>query len=457
MGCTTSQPQPEVPLSGLLAAVRVGDRLEVADRRALHLRREANATRCGAGWDSAAWADQNSLWYAPASPGYWWPANVLEMRPTRGVKIHWAGYSSDWDEWISNGSHSVRLATVSDDLGFVPLQGTRVEVQLIQNATFWAPGIVTGRAADGRVEVELSVNRNNQHYHPYDFHTVRVPLRLLRLTGAATATATERAGALSAVAVSGAGVDFVNGIYVRDGTYGGVPLFKNGQTWLLRYRLQSGAHFWYLADKDRLDVDDGDYYRIRSEARLPPVGANDMWTLAKSGVSPTPSFELLYDQASPAIAVPVPVAVTTASEEPPLARDGSGAPMMGVVGVAMNVHDLPVVMGEVIVPDVGDGSSDGSLALNTASTSRVEPVPPGLARQLTGAAAPPPALMTVSAILRHELGITSEAAPTLKELVEAAAGMLGIETHDKALVVVATECWRVLGSPPSLNSNEPSV
>ena len=62
-----------------------------------------------------------------------------------------------------------------------------------------------------------------------------------------------------AVEVSGAGLELVCGTYARDGSYGGAPLFKKGQVWLLRYRMPaSGHHFWYLADKDNLTTDDGD-------------------------------------------------------------------------------------------------------------------------------------------------------------------------------------------------------
>jgi hypothetical protein len=42
--------------------------------------------------------------------------------------------------------------------------------------------------------------------------------------------------------VSGAGSSEVNGYYERDGEYGGAPLFKFGQFWLLRYTMRSGNH-----------------------------------------------------------------------------------------------------------------------------------------------------------------------------------------------------------------------
>ena len=45
--------------------------------------------------------------------------------------------------------------------------------------------------------------------------------------------------------VSGAGRTECNGFYARDGEYGGYPLFKNGQWWLL---VQPALHFscWYI-------------------------------------------------------------------------------------------------------------------------------------------------------------------------------------------------------------------
>lgn len=57
---------------------------------------------------------------------------------------------------------------------------------------------------------------------------------------------------------SGAALPEANGCFVRDGDYQGAPLFKNRQYWLLRYMLPSGNTWWYIADKDQLDRDDGD-------------------------------------------------------------------------------------------------------------------------------------------------------------------------------------------------------
>ena len=99
--------------------------------------------------------------------------------------------------------------------------------------------------------------------------------------------------------VEGAGSAEVDGLYVRDGEYGGAPLFKKGRLWLLRYRIpSSGNLWWYIADKDSLDKDDGDMYRIRcAEPRdegLPPTRAN--WLRAKDGRNPAPRVVLVASE-----------------------------------------------------------------------------------------------------------------------------------------------------------------
>lgn len=45
----------------------------------------------------------------------------------------------------------------------------------------------------------------------------------------------------------------------------------------------------YIADKDQLQRNDGDYYRVRSEAALPPT---EGWALAQDGCSPIPRISL---------------------------------------------------------------------------------------------------------------------------------------------------------------------
>ena len=73
---------------------------------------------------------------------------------------------------------------------------------------------------------------------------------------------------------SGAGAAAANGLYKEEGLYKGVPKYvhENGQLWVLRYRLRSGRYWWYIADKDQLDVDDGSPERhgaVRAGPRVP--------------------------------------------------------------------------------------------------------------------------------------------------------------------------------------------
>ena len=80
----------------------------------------------------------------------------------------------------------------------------------------------------------------------------------------------------------------VNGFYQRDGEYGGAPLFKNGQWWLLQYTMRSGNSYWYIADKDNLNSNDGDMYRVQDNGLLPPTTVQ--WLKAKDGVLPAPTL-----------------------------------------------------------------------------------------------------------------------------------------------------------------------
>ena len=94
---------------------------------------------------------------------------------------------------------------------------------------------------------------------------------------------------------SGAGIPQANGLYVREGTYSGAPLFKNGQLWLLRYTIGS-TKFWYIADKDLLAVDDGDLYRVKCPHGLPSLSG---WGLAKDGLGPAPRLQSVTDVEGP--------------------------------------------------------------------------------------------------------------------------------------------------------------
>lgn len=106
-----------------------------------------------------------------------------------------------------------------------------------------------------------------------------------------------RGDQVRSVHVAGAGCEECNGDYHRDGVWGGAPLFKNGQWWLLRYQLRRST-YWYIADKDKLNVDDGDLYRVMSNAPLPPSNNSPMgtWRLAKDGRMPIPTIRLVRSQ-----------------------------------------------------------------------------------------------------------------------------------------------------------------
>jgi hypothetical protein len=105
--------------------------------------------------------------------------------------------------------------------------------------------------------------------------------------------------------VSGAGIPQANGTYVRDGTYAGCALFKKRQLWLLRYQMPSGGNYWYIADKDLLDRNDGDLYRVKSDGDCPPHFG---WGVAQDGVAPAPTLEGFSSEAD----LPVPAAVAHA-------------------------------------------------------------------------------------------------------------------------------------------------
>ena len=101
--------------------------------------------------------------------------------------------------------------------------------------------------------------------------------------------------------ISSAGCAEANGRYALQGTYQQAPrwVHQAGQLWLIRYRLPSGTNWWYIADKDQLNVNDGDLYRVRAvpiDEFMPPSTG---WSLAKDGRPPMPSFEFVYDRPAP--------------------------------------------------------------------------------------------------------------------------------------------------------------
>ena len=103
-----------------------------------------------------------------------------------------------------------------------------------------------------------------------------------------------RGSAVVRILVSGAGVEAANGEYVRDGEFAAAPVFKHpeGRWWMIRYRLPNGSFYWYIADRNRLDTDAGDLYRVKTRMLLPPC---DMpWGLARDGVEPPPTLTCVH-------------------------------------------------------------------------------------------------------------------------------------------------------------------
>ena len=136
--------------------------------------------------------------------------------------------------------------------------------------------------ASGRTPLQLALDGG--------LHTIAELLRTAGATEPAAAQPQAKAAqpATSGFTVSGAGSSEVNGFYERDGEYGGAPLYKNGQWWLLRYVMKSGSAWWYIADKDSLDSNDGDMYRVKHEGMVPPTDVE--WMKAKDGVVPAPTL-----------------------------------------------------------------------------------------------------------------------------------------------------------------------
>ena len=88
--------------------------------------------------------------------------------------------------------------------------------------------------------------------------------------------------------VAGAGTKHVDGTYLRDGTYKGAPVFKNGQVWLVRWSDDD----WYLADKDKLDSAVGDFYSVEDDAMLPPAHG---WSVLNDGAEPAPTLSAIAE------------------------------------------------------------------------------------------------------------------------------------------------------------------
>lgn len=230
-----------------------------------------------------------------------------------------------------------------------------------------------------------------------------------------------------------AGRPEANGAYVRDGSYSSCPLYKqanDGAYWLLRYRMPKGSHYWYIADKSSLERDDGDLYRVKSDADTPPAGG---WSLAKDGVAPAPTLSPYYPM--PVAAVPVEATLVEPSPShlpaDQLTTMPMGTPMampmaMPMMDAIMDAH-MPMVMGVTVVTSwTMGGTPDGGWA-NV-------PTVPSAPRLST--------LVEKCEVLGRELGLSG----TLKEVVEKAAEQLGVEAGGRPLAAVAESCVQALGT-----------
>lgn len=435
MGCAESVEAAAAPPFNdgtILGSARVGDYLEAADRRALNLNNwmAANDELLGHDWRVGG---ENDCIIKPIT-AYWWPVRVVGARHRGGrreIKVSYAGYSSEWDEWVST-EHKLRHRHEADEweAGGVPPLGTQVEATMTQagGAHFWIGGAVQGAAADGRALIELDVynegplpegsfaaNPNGRG----PIHQILAPLHLVRLRADAPAGAAPGVPALrrqstppmqtpTIVFVKGAGYRVANGAYTRDGEYGGAPLFKNGQLWLLRYRMPRGTHYWYIADKDRLDVDAGDLYRVRSASLLPPAAG---WDLAVDGHAPAPLLAFAFGE----VATAVPVGFSSAE-----------------AGLA----PLPLVAA------VAAGSATTTTTSTTTTAAAGFAVP---ATQVGPTAALPaqlPSLAELAAEFRRELRVDG---PNLVAVVDAACLELGLEDIGHMTVAEkASRCWALL-------------
>jgi hypothetical protein len=150
--------------------------------------------------------------------------------------------------------------------------------------------------------------------------------------------------------VQGAGSQEANGTYFRDGEYSGAPLYKKDPWWLLRYTLPSGNRFWYIADKNRLDVDAGDLYRVRSDGDQPPLAG---WGTACAGCFPPPTLARLEEE----------------EEREAGVEEGEG----GLQVEDTNKRNGAAVLGEAKAEEFGEGEAEGiPLGLFEPTTAMLE-------------------------------------------------------------------------------------
>jgi len=99
--------------------------------------------------------------------------------------------------------------------------------------------------------------------------------------------ATVTGAGVAAFTVHGAGIAAVNGVYVRDGRFDGVPCFKNGKIWLCRHQGN-----WFIGESETIEKNEGDYYQLLEDHLLPPTFG---WEVAEDGKEPVPRIEAVLE------------------------------------------------------------------------------------------------------------------------------------------------------------------
>ena len=113
---------------------------------------------------------------------------------------------------------------------------------------------------------------------------------------------------------------------------------------------------------------------------------------------------------------------------------GGGAPETGAAGGRpVQVH----VVQATPVPTMASVSAAGAVAPGVVIASTIGPA---------ASSSTAPLLAEMCETFRVQLGLSHES--SIKEVVEAAADMLGVRKDDKPLIELATRCWEELGLPP---------
>ena len=111
-----------------------------------------------------------------------------------------------------------------------------------------------------------------------------------------------------------------------------------------------------------------------------------------------------------------------------------------VLGVLVPFHFVGrgnIVVQATPVPTMASVSAAGAVAPGVVIASTIGPA---------ASSSTAPLLAEMCETFRVQLGLSHES--SIKEVVEAAADMLGVRKDDKPLIELATRCWEELGAPP---------